>query len=178
MHQYDCFDTTQPACPAGKTVFHAECVSDAAKTTDGRAFDTIENQLARNGDGSKRIVMKIDVEGAEWASFMAAPDEVLERIDQMSVEFHWLQDAQSRWLQTDGYRLAMQRLKQFFEVAHVHFNNAGCAAGLEPFTTWAYEVLLVSKRLAVVDPSRSVTVPHPLDALNNPSLPDCQPAAR
>jgi hypothetical protein len=179
VHQYDCFDTTEPACPAGRTVFHAECVGDAARTTEERTFDTIQNQLARNGDGSKRIVMKIDVEGAEWSSFMAAPDEVLERIEQMSVEFHWLRDEKAQqWLETDTYRLVLQRLQQFFVVAHLHFNNAGCAAGLDPFPTWAYEVLLVNKRLAVVDPSRSVPVPHPLDALNNPSLPDCQAAAR
>ena len=174
----DCFDTTVPACPAGRTVFHAECVGDATRTTDGRPFDTIENQLAKNGDGSKRIVLKIDVEGAEWASFMALPDDVLRRIDQMSVEFHWLRDEQSQWLEPDSYRLVMQRLKQVFEVAHIHFNNAGCTGGLEPFPTWAYEVLFVSKRLAVVDPSRSVSGLHPLDALNDPSFPDCQPAAR
>jgi hypothetical protein len=177
VHQYDCFDTTAPACPAGRTVFHAECVGDAKQTTDGRTFDTIENQLASNGDRSTRIVLKIDVEGAEWASFLALPDDVLEHIDQMSVEFHWLRDEQLQWLETDRYRLVMQRLTQVFQVAHVHFNNAGCAPGLEPFPTWAYEVLFVSKRLAVVDPSRTVSGLHPLDALNNPSLPDCQPGS-
>ena len=176
VHQYDCFDTTAPACPAGSAVFHAECVADAARTSDGRKFDTIENQLARNGDRSKRLVLKIDVEGAEWGSFTATPDDVLQRIDQMSVEFHWLRDEQAQWLETMSYRLIIQRLKRFFEIAHVHFNNAGCAVGLDPFPTWAYEVLFVSKRLAVVDPAGTVSRPHPLDALNNPSLPDCQPA--
>ena len=78
-------------------------------TTDGRLFDTIESQLAKNGDGSKRIVLKIDVEGAEWASFLAAPDELLQRIDQMSVEFHWLRDDQSQWIETLRYRLVIQR---------------------------------------------------------------------
>ena len=104
VHQYDCFDTTVPACPTGRTVFHAECVGDATTTTDGRSFDTIERQLATNGDRSKHIVLKIDVEGAEWASFMAAPDELLQRIDQMAVEFHWLRDEQSQWLEADSYR--------------------------------------------------------------------------
>lgn len=178
VHQYDCFDTTQPACPAGRTIFHAECVGDATRTTDGRTFDTIENQLAKNGDGSNRVVMKIDVEGAEWASFIAAPDDVLKRIDQMAVEFHWARDEQGQWLDAMRYRLVVQRLKRFFEVAHVHFNNAGCTDGLDPFPTWAYEVLFVSKRLAVVDPSGTVDGSHPLDALNNPSLPECRPTSR
>src|SRR5918994_4781972 len=30
VHHYDCFNTTQPACPGGKTIFHAECVGDEA----------------------------------------------------------------------------------------------------------------------------------------------------
>ena len=73
LHQYDCFDTTRPACPGGDTIFHAECVGGTTRTEEGRFFDTIENQFARNGDDGKRIVLKIDVEGAEWESFLLAP---------------------------------------------------------------------------------------------------------
>jgi hypothetical protein len=179
VHQYDCFNTTQPACVTGKTVFHAECVGDTGKTEDGRLFDTIASQFAKNGDGSKRIVLKIDVEGAEWDSFLAAPDRVLEQIDQLAVEFHWLQNEKVGWVQDDKYLRVVRRLKQFFEVAHIHFNNASCIEEhLAPFPSWAYEVLFVSKRLAVVDPSRKAGGPHVLDAPNNPSFPDCQPKAR
>lgn len=86
LHQYDCFNTTQPACPGGDTVFHAECVGGVTRTAEGRFFDTIGNQVAKNGDGTKRIVMKIDVEGAEWNSFLFAPDEVLDWSSQDLVE--------------------------------------------------------------------------------------------
>jgi hypothetical protein len=175
VHQYDCFNTTQPACPAGRTTFHAECVGDTTATVEGRVFDTMRNQFAKNGDSSKRIVLKIDVEGAEWNSFLSVPDETLERIDQMAVEFHWAEDRVFRWAQDDKYLRVVQRLKQFFEIGHIHFNNASCVEGLEPFPTWAFEVLFVSKRLAIVDPSRKAGGLHPLDAPNNPSFADCQP---
>ena len=170
VHQYDCFDTTVPACPAGSTSFHAECVGDTARTEEGRPFDTIANQFARNGDSSKRIVLKMDVEGAEWSSLLSAPDETLAQIDQMAVEFHGLEDRKSL--------AVVQRLKKFFEVAHIHFNNASCTVGMEPFPTWAYEVLFVSKRLAVVDPSRKAVGLHPLDARNFRFVFDCQPRPR
>lgn len=170
VHQYDCFDTTRPACPAGHTIFHEECIGDTARTIEGRVFDTMRNQFARNGDSSNRIVLKIDVEGAEWDSFLFATDETLNQIDQMAVEFHDVQD--------EKYLSVVRRLKQFFEVAHIHFNNASCIDGIEPFPTWAYEVLFVNKRLAVVDPSGQAGGLHPLDAPNNPSFPDCQPQAR
>lgn len=167
LHQYDCFNTTQPACPGGDTVFHAECVDGVTRTEEGRFFDTINSQFAKNGDSVKRIAMKIDVEGAEWDSFLFAPDDVFDQIDQMAVEFHGVQD--------EKYQAVVQRLKEFFYIAHIHFNNAACVGGLDPFPTWAYEVLFVSKRLGVVDPSRTAGGLHPLDALNNPSFEDCQP---
>jgi hypothetical protein len=177
VHQYDCFDTTQPACQAGTTVFHDECVAGMPGTTDGRVFDTVANQLTKNGDRSKRIVLKIDVEGAEWDSLLSAPDEVLRQIDQMAVEFHWVQDEKGNWAHGDKYLRVVQRLKEFFVIGHIHFNNASCIEGLAPFPTWAYEVLFVSTRLAMVDPSRDAGGLHPLDAPNNPSFTDCQPIA-
>lgn len=178
VHQYDCFETTQPVCSTGNTIFHAECVGDTGKTVDGRVFDTIASQFAKNGDGAKRIVLKIDVEGAEWDSFLAAPDQVLNQIDQMTVEFHWQQNEKSEWIQDEKHLRAVQRLKQFFEVAHLHFNNGSCVENLAPFPSWAYEVLFVSKRLAVVEPSLEAGGLHPLDAPNNPSFQDCQPPVR
>jgi hypothetical protein len=111
--------------------------------------------------------MKIDVEGAEWQSLLSTPDEVLEQIDQLAVEFHWIEDATSLAL--------VRRLKQFFEVAHFHINNASCTAGVEPFPGWAYEVLFVNKRVATVDTSGRPSGPSPLDAPNLPLIPDCQP---
>jgi hypothetical protein len=137
VHQYDCFNPTEPSWPAGRTVFHHECVGEAAATIEGRPFDTIENQFRKSGDHAKRIVLKIDVEGAEW------------------------------------YARVIKRLKQFFEIAHIHFNNASCLDGLDPFPSWAYEV--VNKALAAIDPSGTAGGIHPLDAPNNPLSEDCQP---
>lgn len=166
VHEYDCFDTRHPACTTGQTNFHAECVAGTSRTEDGRPFDTIAHQFAKNGDSSKRIVMKIDVEGAEWESFLAMPDATLQQIDQLAVEFHGVHDNQSV--------AVVRRLKQFFEVAHVHANNASCIGGMEPFPSWAYEVLFVSKRIAIVDPSARPVGESPLDARNIPIFRDCQ----
>jgi hypothetical protein len=165
IHQYDCFNTAVPQCPGGRTNFHAECVGGATRTEDGRSFDTIANQLAKNGDGANHVVLKIDVEGAEWESFATIPDEVLQRIDQLMVEFHGFEGETSLKV--------VQRLKQFFHVAHFHENNFSCQDWMPPFPSWAYEVLFVNKRLDQVDPARTAPIPHPLDAPNHPTLPDC-----
>ena len=168
VHEYDCFDTRQPSCPGGDMVFHAECVEGEPRVEDGRPFDTLRNQIAKNGDDAKRVAVKMDVEGAEWNSFLLAPDAVFEQIDQLTVEFHGVKETR--------FIAAVRRLKQFFYVAHVHFNNFSCDPGVKPFPSWAYEVLFVSKRLGVLDPSGRADGPSPVDAPNNPGAKDCQAA--
>jgi hypothetical protein len=166
VHQYDCFDTTQPACPGGDTLFHAECIADTTRVDEGRPFDTFQNQIARNGDTGKRLVLKIDVEGAEWDAFLHAPEDVLDQFDQIAVEFHRSDDAK--------YLKVVERLTQRFHVAHLHFNNFSCVEDSAPFPAWAYEVLLVNQRIAVVDASRRGGELQPQDAPNNPAAADCQ----
>jgi hypothetical protein len=167
LHQYDCFNLQEPSCPGGQTVFHGECIGTAKETQDGRPFDTLANQFARNGDASTPIVMKIDVEGAEWDSFLFAPDSALSQIDQLDVEFHHVDEPK--------YVETMRRLKQFFYVAHVHYNNFSCDASLAPFPSWAFEVLLVNKRIASSDGSAAPPAPG-VDSPNNALGPDCQAA--
>jgi hypothetical protein len=175
LHQYDCFNTTVPACPGGKTIFHAECVGASSAMLEGRLFDSIEKQLERNGDRSKHVAIKMDVEGAEWESLLSTSDEVFRRIDQLAIEFHWMQDPHGEWMLDTRYLAVMRLLKKHFHVAHLHFNNHSCTDGLDPLPAWAYEVLFVSKRIGVEDPSRQAAGLHPLDAPNNPLVPDCQP---
>lgn len=174
VHQYDCFDLTRTSCPGGEMIFHPECVAPETFTDDaGRPFDTVQHQIARNGHAARRIVLKIDVEGAEWDSLLQTPDHVFERIDQIAMEFHGIGGNIERFTAT------VTKLKRFFHLVHLHFNNFACVEGMEPFPAWAYEVLFVSRRLGVIDPDASeVTRPHPLDAATNPDVPDCQYVAR
>ena len=170
VHQYDCFNTKQPACPSGRPLFHAECIAGDRRTdAEGRLFDSLENQVARNGDSGKQLVVKMDVEGAEWDSVLQMREEMLGRIDQLIFEVHGVARG------TDRYLEVVRKLKKHFYVANLHFNNYSCESAIEPFPAWAYEVTLVSKRLATVDESGGkVPVPHPLDAPNHPQAPDCQ----
>jgi hypothetical protein len=168
VHQYDCFDLRRPPCQGGTFVFHEECVGEASARIGKRAFDTVQSQLARNGDEGKRLVVKMDVEGAELDSLLATPDEVLRQIDQLVVEFHSIHDLRDIWL--------MEKLKRTFYVANVHANNYACRWGEPPFTSGANEILFVNKRIAVVQGDGTGAVPvSPLAVSNYPKLPECQP---
>ena len=166
IHQYDCFDTRPPACPGGSMMFHAECVGPERATIEDRPFDSIVNQIAANGDSGKRLIVKMDVEGSEWRSLAAAPDHVLEAIDQLAVEFHRVDEP--HFLETAA------RLNGFFLAANLHQNNYECRPGYDPFPGPVFEVLFVNKRIAVADAGVRATFPSPLDAPNAPGRPDCQ----
>ncbi len=166
VHEYDCFSPNQFACPGGQAVFHNECIGGNTETIETRLFDTLGNQVAKNGDAGKPLVVKIDVEGAEVPSLMAVPPSVLDRIDQLTMEIHG----------TDERYLALVRkLKRTFHIIHLHFNNQACGERWYPLPAWAYQVSFVNKRIAVVDPAAPKPVlPRPLD---NPDFSvghDCQ----
>jgi hypothetical protein len=169
-HQYDCFDVRLPKpCPGGDTEFHPECVGPKSITEDGKIFDSMESQFAKNGDVRKQLVVKMDIEGAEWDSLLHASEATLSRIDQLAIEMHSVDKPQ--------FVEVVRRLKRWFHVAHLHFNNYSCRPGLDPFPAWAYEVLFVNKRLATLAPGEPPRRPAAGDAPNNPKRPDCQVAA-
>jgi hypothetical protein len=181
VHRYDCFNTANPACPGGNATFHAECIGTKAEVVDGRPFDTLENQFRKNGDAGRPIVMKIDVEGAEWDTFLQSPPEVLDRIEQLSVEFHIpRRPTMFRFINnprpapTEKLVTALRRLKEHFYVVNLHFNNYSCEDDFAPLPARAFEVLFVNKRLGELDSSVAPPIPHPLDQPNTPTLPDCQ----
>jgi hypothetical protein len=97
-------------------------VGDAPARIEGRAFDTVANQVRRNSDAGKRLVVKMDVENAELGALSATPDDLLNQIDQLVVEFHRID-----WLQS--VRL-MEKLKRTFVIAYVHANNYACPWGI------------------------------------------------
>jgi hypothetical protein len=170
VHQYDCFNPNRPVCDGAEFHFYDECVGPAPARIDDRPFDSVVNHIARNGDTGKHLLVKMDVETAEWKSLGATPDSTLELIDQMDVEFHELDDP--------TYIDVIEKLKKTFYIVNVHFNNNVCRWWSGPFPTDAYELLFVNKRLGVLDTANPwADHPNALDAPNNASRRDCQSAA-
>ncbi len=168
IHQYDCFTEDRPTCPGGTFVFHDECVGVKAETIEGNLFDSLTGQIEKNGDRGKRLIMKIDVEGAEWDSLLSTSDEVLGQFDQLAMELHGVDNAK--------YVEVLKKLKKTFHLVSLHFNNYACSKKkFAPLPADAYQVLFVNKRLGVVDPNGAPRVSgSPPDAPDNGSAADCQ----
>ncbi len=173
IHQYDCFTADRPTCAGGTFVFHDECVGAKTETLDNQPFDSFANQVAKNGDTGKRLLVKMDVEGAEWDTFLATPDDVLAKIDQLPMELHGVGEQRHIDL--------VKKLKKTFHLVSIHFNNYACGGKKQkffPFPADAYQVLWVNKRLGVVDAGKPGRVAgSPPDAKDAPDKRDCQPAS-
>jgi hypothetical protein len=170
VHQYDCYNTQRPECAGASPVFHEECVGEQKVTKDGRPFDTVTAHLERNGDTGKRLLMKMDVEGSEWPSFLDMPESTLRQIDQLAVEFHGVEE--------DVFVDVITKLRRVFHVVNVHYNNYTCHPDTVPLPATTYEVLFVNKDVGIVDEGAPAVVPNPLDAPNTTASPDCQQVAR
>ncbi|HZR04495.1 MAG TPA: hypothetical protein VFA61_01550 [Candidatus Udaeobacter sp.] len=167
VHQYDCFDPARPTCNGGTFVFHDECVGDQSGYRKSRFFDTLENQIKRNGDTGRHLIIKMDIEGAEWDSLLAVPEELLASIPQIAMEMHGFDDPKIIEV--------LRKLKRNFYVVNLHFNNWSCTPKAAPLPAWAYQVHWVNKRIGVPDPA--APFPALMSALNapdSPTRPDCQ----
>ncbi len=171
IHQYDCFNTATRECEGGCFEFHTECLGPKSEGIDGKRFDSLESQIAKNGDQGKCLVVKMDIEGAEVDSLLATQTSVLDEINQLVVEFHDIND--------DQYLQVVRYLKKTFYVVDVHFNNYACSDIAEPFPSKAYEVLFVNKRIGLLaHATHKPTYPNPLWQPNALELPDCQKEIR
>jgi hypothetical protein len=167
VHQYDCFDPARPTCKGGTFVFHNECVGNRNGYRNSHSFDTLENQIKKNGDVGRRVIIKMDIEGGEWESLLAAPDELLASIPQLAMEMHGFYDPKILEV--------LRKLKRNFYLVNLHFNNWSCTSKAAPLPAWAYQVLWVNKRIGIVDPTAPVPAPmSPLNAPDSPTWPDCQ----
>jgi hypothetical protein len=167
VHQYDCFEPPTMGCPGGQFVPHNECVGPVAETVESRVFDTVQNHITRNGDGGRRLLVKMDIEGSEWESILATPDDILATFDQLPMELHGTSDPL--------FLEAIDKLKRNFYLVHLHFNNWACRPDLAPFPANAFQVLFVNKRVGIPGPpDPGATAGRLLDAPDNPKGPDCQ----
>jgi len=172
VYEYDCFDPAKPTCDGGRFIFYNECVGDRTEQKKSHFFDTLENQISKNGNTGRRLIIKMDIEGGEWESLLAAPDELLASILELAMEMHGYDDP--RIVEV------LRKLKRNFYLVNLHFNNWSCTSKAAPLPAWAYQVLWVNKRIGVIDPAAPVPAPmSPLNAPDSPTWPDCQlPAPR
>ena len=89
LHQYRLFQSLEAVCSGAPRSFTRNAsVRCVAQMRPAVSLTHWKTNLTRNGDGANRVVVKMDVEGAEWDTLRQAPAALLERIDQLVLELH------------------------------------------------------------------------------------------
>jgi hypothetical protein len=133
-----------------------------------RLWDVVKAE----GDAAKSdILLKIDIDGDEWATFANYPPDQLRRFRQISCEFHW----SSRLKDPEFFSLclrAIENLRRAFFPAHLHANNfVGFRNLMGVPIPEVYEVTFVNCEF--YSPSqRQQGAPTKIDNPNNPDAPD------
>eukprot|EP00429_Kryptoperidinium_foliaceum_P072349 CAMPEP_0176057522 /NCGR_PEP_ID=MMETSP0120_2-20121206/28650_1 /TAXON_ID=160619 /ORGANISM="Kryptoperidinium foliaceum, Strain CCMP 1326" /LENGTH=316 /DNA_ID=CAMNT_0017391033 /DNA_START=63 /DNA_END=1013 /DNA_ORIENTATION=- len=122
LHQFDCTVSSGQACPGCE--FHKICIA-AENATEKQDFWSLSQVLKHTGlenTPDRSLIMKMDIEAAEWPILSSERTDVLQKFRQVILEFHWLnQEAKHK-----QYDAAVQTLLQAgFSVVHIHGNNCG-----------------------------------------------------
>lgn len=133
---------------------------------------SIEDWIVSTGEGKNEtdLIAQIDIEGSEYLALYTLPTPILKRFRIIIIELHEIYN----WSNPVRYTLVhsfLERLTKYFNVVHAHANNNDgeleLPIGLCPRTI---ELTLYRKdRHRIRD--IFVSLPHRLDALNNPQKP-------
>lgn len=140
-------------------------------SADGNVL-SIRTILEKSGDIQKKdLLLKMDVEGAEWEFILETPSCILENFAQMTFEFHGLLNKNKQELVIE----ALAKLNKTHQVIWVHGNNAKHAYNAKGLILpYLLEATYVSKKKYEFDDYESYIVPGRLDMPNIPRRSDLE----
>ena len=121
---YDVFmyDHTISALPEENDRFHWEKIGVASDKTEDPQLKSLEELIFHNGHSQrKEMILKMDVEGAEWGCFSMTNSETLAQFDQIVLELHEI----IQFRKCDEILSVLQKIYRTHQCIHVHFNNLG-----------------------------------------------------
>lgn len=114
------YDHTIDALPEENEKFHFFKIGIADSHNHAPDVDILDNLLRTNGHQNEHgMILKMDVEGAEWGFIDMTSEDTLSRFDQIIFEMHDF--LQTRDM-TQIYR-ALEKLNRTHGLVHVHVNN-------------------------------------------------------
>ncbi len=164
------FDHTVDGPPTAHPGFKFEKARIVANPAPG-AY-TIDELVQRYGKGEGSLILKIDIEADEWAVLDSASAESLTCFAQIMGEFHFLKNA---LIEPNWYELALrmfQKLTDTFALVHVHANNQHGLHNVANLMVPNLVEFTFANRRRYRLSSSGEEFPGPLDAPNNPGLPE------
>lgn len=168
------YDMTIADLPWHHKNFHFFKEGIAGRKIEEQSLDTLENFVARNGhENNEHMILKMDVEGAEWDFLANVSSELLSRFDQMVFEFHNMIQPKTA-TEMESTLTALKKINATHTLVHVHGNNHGPFLNMDGIGVFpdAPEVTYVRNGLHEFEDDDEIFLPLDLDEPCHPLLPD------
>ncbi|MCI8479246.1 MAG: hypothetical protein HFE97_13105 [Oscillospiraceae bacterium] len=117
-----CYDHTIHTLPKENTKLHFNKIGIGATDSLGTGLLSIDTILSLNKHQKETgMIMKMDVEGAEWEFIHQVGSEILNRFSQLTFEFHHV--ANPDFLNCEDTLAVFEKLNQTHQVIWIHANN-------------------------------------------------------
>lgn len=114
------YDHTISALPEECARFHFDRKGISAGSISVAPLFTLEDLLRENGhSGIPHMVLKMDVEGAEWGFLHSTSSDVLQQFDQIVFELHGLLNLDKQ----EEILAALRKINATHQLVHIHANN-------------------------------------------------------
>lgn len=166
------FDHTIQGTPLEHSNFHFYKQGLAATNNETASLYTLEYQLNRLGhEGRSDLLLKIDIEGAEFEIFSTLPQSIFRQFRQIAIEIHGLGNLGNPTYRT-SFVTALSKINNDFTLFHVHSNNNEPLSIVDGHTV-APVMELSYVRSDLIERAPSVTVyPTEFDFPNRSLRPD------
>lgn len=171
-YQIFMYDMTIDDIPKHRPEFHFFKEGIGRELDLSQRLDTLEHFIERNGHQNRRnMILKMDVEGAEWDFLEAVKSETLDQFDQMVFELHNLEIGID--IAKAGMIISrLKKLNQTHQVIHIHGHNGDAAIKLEEMIfPNCLEVTYANQKNYEFEDAE-IILPHPLDKPNGSWLPE------
>ena len=131
---------------------------------------SITEHISMFCDIGKRMILKIDIEGAEWKWLAETTQEELNNFDQILIEYHGFEKANNY----KDYKECLSKINKNFYLIHVHGNNHVPLVKInKSFTPEVLECCYIRKDLCDCKINTELLFPQKeLDVPNHKWLPD------
>jgi hypothetical protein len=168
VYQYD-GTVEDPAPDDPRMIFSKTMIGTEARP----GFETLESIISRldKGEARPNIILKMDIECAEWATIEAISLDALARFSQITCELHNFGSFDRlEWRQ--GFFRSLRKLMKLYAPVHIHANNfAGWATVANIPIPHVLEVSFANRAIYQFEDSDEL-FPGPLDSPCNTRIPD------
>ena len=174
LRGYDIFmyDHTIDALPEDNPRFHWAKLGIAGGITQDESLKTLDELVkANHHEDRQNMILKMDVEGAEWGFLHNVSSKLLSQFSQMTFEFHGIPNHYDPELVLSIFR----KINQTHQLVHIHANNNGnyISLGNKKFCA-LFELTYVLRSKYTFSENYDVNLPLSIDEVNIPSLPEIE----